>query len=251
MYREKRNELILPGASAPLSKDSNLLKPRQEIKSTPKEPEADLLRPVVKKDTFTGTWNNPQDQQRINQSGFDDIIRDFDRVGFEKGRQEEAKANPPAKVRPFGSSQKYSKQDGTSLMEIPTTLCEVNEQGQAVVLVPKASLYIIDADNFQFYFEVFDENMDILYKRAIQSDLNYYVDDAQNSFKWVEIKLESGDIAVYACRIPVDLINSFKLVFSQCLYEATNQVKRYELCVLMCDRKGLKTHSRKKKNVNM
>ena len=208
------------------TQDSQALKPKNkptaqesEYRRPEYETSGDLRQPVVNKDTLE--WNK---EQQKNQN-VDDLARDFEKkMDINQGK----KTAPKEEERKTESTQQakldYSKVEGKTLIEIQTNLCELSETGQTVVLVPKVNLLVVDAGNFKFYLEIFDEKMNIIYKRQIQSDLNYHVDEERNSFKWVEIKAGSGDISVYACTLPKDLIHAYKLVFAQCLFETANQV---------------------------
>jgi len=210
------------------TQESQVLKPKNkeaEYQRPDYNAGESLRQPVVVKQTLE--WNQDQkdksQNQGQNQQNVDDLARDFEKkMDINKGKKsvegpvEESKTATQAKMD-------YSKVDGKTLIEIQTNLCELSETGQTVVLVPKVNLLVVDAGSFKFYLEIFDEKMNIIYKRQIQSDLNYHVDEERNSFKWVEIKAGSGDISVYSCTLPKDLIHAYKLVFAQCLFETANQ----------------------------
>lgn len=206
------------------TQDSQALKPKNKQETDYRRPDyenqGDLRNPVVNKDTLE--WNK---EQQKNQN-VDDLARDFEKkMDINQGKKTAPKEEE-RKVESKAQPEKldYSKVDGKTLIEIQTNLCELSETGQTVVLVPKVNLLVVDAGNFKFYLEIFDEKMNIIYKRQIQSDLNYHVDEERNSFKWVEIKAGSGDISVYVCTLPKEILHAYKLVFAQCLFETANQV---------------------------
>ena len=217
-------------SSKVLDSNSNLYKPRQNQKKPewqePTEVAASILKkPVVREDTLE--WNQSRSNNPLSdQSALDDLVRNFDKVDIQARPEERKVAEPERQQESFSKYPHLEKVSGKSLIDVQVALCELNESGHSIVLVPNAKLQIVNADNYEFYLEIFNDRGEILYKKLINNSMNYHVDDEQSSFKWVEIVPDTLEIRVYACKIPGDIINSFKLVLAQCLFETTNKVTR-------------------------
>jgi len=229
------------------AEESNLFKPRPDKKSQDKlkeyqRPDYDdqasgLRQPIVKEETLG--WKKSDTGDSLS-GGMEDLAKDFEKKVEVKATKpvEESKTSTAQQKKQLLGGGSKAKVNGKQLFDLPTNLCECTEDGSTVVLVPNVRLLIVDEGNFKFFFEILDENMEILYKRQILSDLNYHIDDVHSNFKWVEIKLDTGDITVYACVIPKDQRNGFKAAFARCLFETSNQVRYYLIIIILIFYKG-------------
>jgi len=166
------------------------------------------------------------DSRDGRSAGMEELIAQFERKGglsrnMSIERREDVSFSYPI---PRPSIPVYRKNNEKILLEFQTNFCELNEKGVMVVLRPKASLYIVNGGQFDYYFKVVDQDLTLLYKRNIEKELNYHVDVERDAFKWVHVNQERDEVLVYGCCIPKVNLSSFKLVFAQCLFEAANKV---------------------------
>ncbi len=208
------------------SEKSNLFNPRQ-----PQPKEKEYIRPDF--DQSESSLRQPiiKDQKVISRKSeehpaMDDLTRDFQKkveVTQKVVVKEESKSNNQG----LAGKEKPApvKINGNILFDTLSNLSELKESGSAVELSNRVKFLVIDHGHFEFFFEIYTEANELLYKRRIQNDLNYHVDDSAQIFKWVDYSLETGNIVVYVCKIPKEKISIVKLIFAQCLFEASNQVK--------------------------
>lgn len=79
-----------------------------------------------------------------------------------------------------------------------------------------------DDSNFKYSFSLYDHKKNLIYKKVVNTELNYHIDEQQNLFKWLDFT--GGHIQLLAIKFhSFELTKNLKFLMNQCLFESNRK----------------------------
>lgn len=97
------------------------------------------------------------------------------------------------------------------------------DSNEKLTLIAHSTIFLLsDEENFKYSFSLHDYNKKLLYKKTVNTELNYHIDEQQNVFKWLDFT--GSTIQLLAIKFDsFGITKNLKFLMNQCLFESNRK----------------------------